>query len=115
MVIVENEADIARTALQDGFTVVIGHAAEPHVLEEAGIRDASKLVIAVPEGFEGGAIADRARSMNPDLVIMAHAHSDDEVIHLTRLGVDQVVTGEREIALRLIELLATANPARPAA
>ena len=115
LVIVENETDVARTALQDGFTVVIGHAAEPHVLEEAGIREASKLIIAVPEGFEGGAIADRARSMNPGVVILAHAHSDEEVIHLSRLGVDQVVTGEREIALRLNDLMAATRPVRPAA
>jgi len=112
VVIVEHEADIARTALQDAFTVVTGHAADPHVLEEAGIYDASKLIITVPEGFEGGAIAERARSMNPNLLILAHAHSDDELIHLTRLGVDQVVTGEREIATRLIELLAVARPKR---
>jgi len=115
IVIVEEEPDVARAALQDGFTVVIGNAAERHVLAEAGIEEASNLVIAIPEGFEGGAMADRARAMNSGLTIFARAHSDDEVAHLSRLGVDHVVMGEREIAHRLTQLLARASPVQTAA
>jgi monovalent cation:H+ antiporter-2, CPA2 family len=107
LVIIEEEPDIARQAVEDGFQVVTGHAADPHVLEEAGIADANKLVIAIPEGFEGGAIAERARKMNAELTILARAHSDDEVEHLSRLGADHVVMGEREIATRLLQMLAS--------
>jgi CPA2 family monovalent cation:H+ antiporter-2 len=89
--------------------VVLGNAAERHVLREAGIEEAAKLIIAIPEGFEAGAIAARARQMNADVTIFARAHSDDEVEHLARLGVDRVVMGEREIAARLIELLSGAR------
>ena len=81
------------------------------MLKEAGIEEASKLIIAIPEGFEGGAIAERARLLNRDLTIFARAHSDEEVAHLTRLGVDHVVMGEREIAYRLIELLGKSRAA----
>ena len=112
LVIVEGEADVARIAAQDGFSVVIGNAAEPHILAEAGIGEASKLIIAIPEGFEGGAIAERARSLNSEMTIFARAHSNEEVEHLERLGVDRVVMGEREVALRLIELLLAPAPKR---
>ena len=91
--------------------MVIGNATESHILSEAGIDEADKLVIAIPEGFEAGAIAARARRMNAEVTIFARAHSDDEVDHLIGLGVDQVVMGEREIAGRLTELLA-ASPLR---
>jgi CPA2 family monovalent cation:H+ antiporter-2 len=107
LVIVEDQPDIARAAAKDGFTVVMGNAAEAYVLREAGIEDADTLIIAIPEGFEGGAIADRARDLNPELTIFARAHSDEEVAHLTRRGVNHVVMGEREIAHRLIDLLAS--------
>jgi len=105
LVIVEDEPDLARNALAEGFTVVTGNAADPNVLAQAGIADAKKLIIAIPEGFEGGAIAHRARRMNPELTIYARAHSDDEVEHLHKLGVEHVVMGEREIAGRLLELI----------
>jgi CPA2 family monovalent cation:H+ antiporter-2 len=105
MVIIEDQPDLARQAVEAGFSVVLGNATERFILREAGIEEADKLLIAIPEGFEAGAIAARARQMNPGLTIFARAHSDEEVDHLTRLGVDRVVMGESEIAARLIELL----------
>jgi CPA2 family monovalent cation:H+ antiporter-2 len=111
LVIIEARADVARQAQQDGFTTVAGNAASPHVLQGAGIGGASKLVIAIPEGFEAGAIADNARAANPHLTIFARAHSDEEVAHLKQQGVDHVVMGEREIARRLIFLVATSRAA----
>ena len=109
LVVVEEQPDLAREALDEGFTVVLGNAAERHVLSEAGIEEAAKLLIAIPEGFEAGAIAARSRQMNPEVTVYARAHSDDEVDHLIKLGVDRVVMGEREIAARLTELLAGAR------
>jgi CPA2 family monovalent cation:H+ antiporter-2 len=78
------------------------------VLRAAGIVEAGQLVLAIPEGFEAGAIAERARAVNPTLRILARAHSDEEVVHLEPHGADYVVMGEREIARRLLTLLGTA-------
>lgn len=111
LVIVEEQADLARQASERGFTVVRGSGNDPQVLREAGIEQASKLIIAIPEGFEGGAIAERARTMNTQLTVFARAHSDEEVEHLNKIGVDHVVMGEREIANRLITLIAAAGGA----
>ena len=102
MVVIESEPDVARAASDDGFTVVVGNAAEAKVLREAGVEDADKLIIAIPEGFEGGAIAVRAKALNGKLTVFARAHSDEEVAHLTGLGVEHVVMGEREIANELV-------------
>jgi monovalent cation:H+ antiporter-2, CPA2 family len=90
--------------------IVLGNAASPHVLNEAALRvPASKLIIAIPEGFEAGVIADSARAANSHLTIFARALSDEEVAHLQRHGVDHVVMGEREIARRLLAMVATAR------
>jgi CPA2 family monovalent cation:H+ antiporter-2 len=109
-VIVEDQRDIARQAEADGYTVVHGNALEAQTLEAAGIITAAKLLIAIPEGFEAGAIAQRARTLHPKLRVIARAHSDAEVAHLIALGVPDVVMGEREIATRMLALSA----ARPA-
>lgn len=107
LVVIEDQADFALRAQEAGREVVIGNASNPHVLDEAGIRSASKLIIAIPEGFEGGAIAEHARRLNPDIVIFARAHSDEEVDYLEKLGVDHVIMGEREIARTILGLAAT--------
>ena len=114
-VVIEDQPDIARKAAAEGVEVVNGNATGPEVLRTAGVEKASKLLIAIPEGFEGGVIAERARSLNPDLPIIVRAHSDDEVAHLQRLGARHVVMGERETAARMFDLAAEVAAAEDAA
>jgi CPA2 family monovalent cation:H+ antiporter-2 len=106
LTIVEEQADLAHAARAVGFEVVEGNAASDRVLRDAGIDTAARLILAIPEGFDAGAIAERAKAMNPELTVLARAHSDEEVAHLERHGADQVVMGEREIATRLLALIA---------
>ena len=103
-VIIEDQPDVAKRAREAGFEVVVGNATQATVLRTAGIEQASKLLIAIPEGFEGGVIAERARELSPKLSIIARAHSDAEVDHLSRLGADHVVMGERETAAKMLLL-----------
>lgn len=102
--VIESQSDIAKNAPQD-LNLIQGDAAFPAVLEQAGIRTASKLVIAIPAGFEAGSIAQSARELNPSIEVLARAHSDDEVDYLQKLGAKHVIMGEREIAARIVMLL----------
>lgn len=111
LVLIEEELDVAREAKAAGLALVRGNATDDEVLRNAGIDHASRLLIAIPEGFEGGAIAERARRLNPALTIIARAHSDAEVAHLERLGADRVVMGERETASRMFDLAGLPPPA----
>ena len=52
-----------------------------------------------------------ARRANPELYIIARAHSDAEVEHLTKMGADQIVLGERELADAMLHQLGRAEPA----
>ncbi len=110
LVVVEGDADKAEEAEQAGLSVVRGSALADRHLIAAGIADARHLLIAVPEGYEGGAIHEHARRLNPALQVVARAHSDAEVAHLERLGVPHVVMGERELAGRMLSLCAAAGP-----
>ncbi len=103
-VVVEGDGDKAEEAAHDGHSVVKGNALENRHLVAAGIGEARNLLIAVPEGFEGGAIHEHARHLNPNLKVIARAHSDAEVAHLERLGVPHIVMGERELASRMLTL-----------
>jgi CPA2 family monovalent cation:H+ antiporter-2 len=103
-VVIEDEADMAKQAEADGLHVLTANALEPRTLEKAGIKEASTLLIAIPEGFEAGVVFERARALNPSIRVIARAHSDAEVEHLVRLGVTEVVMGEREIATRMFAI-----------
>ena len=104
LVVIEDQPDVAARAEADGFEVIRGNAAEERVLARAEIASAAKLLIAIPEGFEGGAVAERGRAMRPDLPIIARAHSDAEVAYLEQLGAGHVVMGERETAAKMLLL-----------
>ena len=104
IVIVEDQPDVARRARDNGFQVVIGNATQEAILQAAGIEHAAKMLIAIPEGFEGGVVAERARALSANLPIIARAHSDEEVAFLSRLGATHVVMGERETAARMYQL-----------
>ena len=81
---------------------VRGNAASKSILDEAGIAEAGHLLIAIPEGFEAGGIAEIAKKLNPAVKVIARAHSKEEVKHLLGHGADRVIEGEEEIARQLV-------------
>ncbi len=103
LTVIEDQKDRAAAATAAGATTIIGNAASESVLRQAGLDSASTLLIAIPEGVEAGAIVRRARAINPKLVIVARAHSDEEVTDIVRHGADHVVMAERETAARMAE------------
>ncbi|CCW20314.1 putative Glutathione-regulated potassium-efflux system protein KefB [Sphingobium indicum BiD32] len=103
-VVIEGDGEKAEEAQAAGLSVVRGNALEDRHLIAAGVKEARHLLIAVPEGFEGGAIHEHAFRLNPQLAVIARAHSDAEVDYLEKLGVPHVVMGERELARRMLSL-----------
>jgi monovalent cation:H+ antiporter-2, CPA2 family len=108
-VLIEMEREFAERAAERGLEVIIGSAADSQVLEAAGVGRAARMFVAVADGFEGGIVVDKARKANPNLEIIARAHSDAEAEHLTAHGADRVIIGEAEIARGMLE----AEPAPP--
>lgn len=91
--------------------MVIGDAADPYVLGQAGIAEASRLLIAIPDGYEAKGIAERVRRLNQNIPIIARAHSDDEGRHLANHGADNVVIGKQEVASKMLLLASRLRPA----
>ncbi|GBL57579.1 putative potassium efflux transporter [Pseudomonas citronellolis] len=98
LVVIEDKREKAAELRERGLSVVVGNAANPEVLALANITTARWLLIAIPNGFEAGQIASRARAANPELDIIARAHFDAEVEYLEQNGTNLVIMGEREIA-----------------
>ncbi|MFN4164072.1 MAG: YbaL family putative K(+) efflux transporter [Ferrovibrio sp.] len=86
-----------------GIEVLAGNATRADVLAAANLAQARQLILAIPNVFEAGAVVQMARNINPALSIIARAHADAEVDHLTGHGATTVIMGEREIARAMIE------------
>jgi monovalent cation:H+ antiporter-2, CPA2 family len=103
--VVEDRQDLVEQLRGRGIEAILGNAAAPDVLKATNIVRAASLVVAIPNGFEAGQIAEQARAANPAIEIIARAHSDAEMEHLRRYGVDLAIMGEREIARGMIARL----------
>ena len=86
-----------------GSRSIHGNAADRSVLKAANPGGADVLFVAIPDAFEAGQIVQQARAANPDLEIIARAHSDAEIEHLSSRGANVTIMGEREIGLGMLE------------
>jgi CPA2 family monovalent cation:H+ antiporter-2 len=94
------EAEAGRRA---GQAVFFGDAARPEFLERLGLGGARALVVTMdsPDGAEAVVLA--ARSLRPDLVIVARARDTRHAARLYELGATDVVPETIEASLQLSE------------
>ena len=104
-VLIEDAEGRVTAARRAGIEVIEGNAATSRALALANVEGATTIIIAIPNAFEAGQATEQSRKHNPQIRIVARAHSDEEEAHLTHLGADAVVMGEREIGLGMLELL----------
>ena len=102
-VVIEASEPLLTELRQTNIEAIAGNAARPDVLKAANLAGAKYVMIAIPEAFEAGQVVQQARTANPKSRIIARAHSDAEVHHLSSLGADTVIMGEQEIADAMIE------------
>ncbi|WP_293806030.1 YbaL family putative K(+) efflux transporter [uncultured Bosea sp.] len=118
LLVIEDNPDAVETAKRDGAELLVGNAADPEVLSAAAVGRAVRLFVAIPGSFEAGQVCEQARAENPALPIVARAHSDAEVAHLTKCGATLTIMGEAEIARAMLSLcqnLSGTAPVEPAA
>ncbi|MES2884801.1 MAG: YbaL family putative K(+) efflux transporter [Pseudomonadota bacterium] len=102
-VVIEDRKIPAAAALADGAEILSGNAADPKVLKAANLAGARRLFVAIPQVFEAGQVVSQAVLANPDLKILARAHSDAEVTHLQAQGATATIMGEAEIARGMLD------------
>jgi len=89
-----NPASI-RMAQRLGFTGHIGNAAQAEVLEHAGIAHAIAVVVTVPDPAAAREIVELARTLSPDVHVIARARYHRYFTDLQHGGADEVVDEER--------------------
>jgi K+:H+ antiporter len=102
LLVIETDEDIVEELHKQGIEAIIGNAADPELARAANYPAARCLLVAIPDGFEGGQVVEQARAINPKLAIIARSHSDEETGHLERHGATKVIMGEQLIAQAMI-------------
>jgi CPA2 family monovalent cation:H+ antiporter-2 len=102
-VVVDQDRRRIESLRERGVSAIYGDATTPGVLEAANIDKARLLVIATPDGFQTRRIIKLSREHNPQIAVAVRTHSEDEVAHLERQGVEIAIMGERELAFGLMD------------
>jgi voltage-gated potassium channel len=105
-VVIEWNPDGLASVEQDRVLHVLGDASNDEVLERAGIRRARALISAVDSDERNVYIVLTARTLRPDLYIVARSSHPDSAEKLRRAGADRVVSpytlsGRRMAALAM--------------
>ena len=91
VVLIDNDPDRAAIAEETGVLVVRGDATSDEVLKEAGIERARVLVTTLTTDADNLFVTLTARSLRPDLFIVARARIESSEAKLAQAGADRVV------------------------
>ncbi len=110
-VVVDADTDRVEFALEKGWLAVRGDATDEAVLKAAGIERAGSLVAALDSDADNVFVALTARTLNPELFIVARATTAATEDRLRKAGADRVTTpsvigGRRMASLVLHPLVA---------
>ncbi|MBL8504846.1 MAG: Kef family K(+) transporter [Methylobacillus glycogenes] len=97
-IVLEDQPEVVQALREQGTPALCGNAAAPGMMEAANLKSARWLLVAIPDALEAGHIIEYARKINPQIEIVARAHSDAQIAHLEKHGASYTIMGEREIA-----------------
>ena len=100
-VVIEMNPSLAHAAQQEGAEVICGDGCRLSVLQHAGLATARALVVAINDPQATRRVVSQARSLRPDLYILARTHFDSDIDELYALGAERVVSEDFETSIEI--------------
>ncbi|MEM9037962.1 MAG: potassium channel protein [Actinomycetota bacterium] len=91
MVVIDTDPDSLSVIEELGAHVVLGDARDDAILRASGIERAATLVAALTSDADNVYVSLAARALNPELFLVARAHSEGAEPKLRQAGADRVV------------------------
>jgi CPA2 family monovalent cation:H+ antiporter-2 len=98
LLVVEEEPSAVAGLRERGIEAFVGPCGERALLDRLNLPGARFLLSAIPDAYEAGHLVEAAKAANPNMRVIARAHSADAVKYLRGLGADAVLMGEEELA-----------------
>ncbi len=92
VVIIEQNEDVARAFLEEGYLVIQGDATQDENLKKAGIDHARGLISALPEDALNVFVTLTAKGMNPKIQVVARGDRLESEAKLYRAGANRVIS-----------------------
>ena len=99
--VLEMDPDLVRCAKAAGEPIFFGDGTRPEILQQAGIRQARVVVIAISDPAATALVVSQARRLRPDVYIIVRTRYVAEIDHLYRLGANQVIPEEFETSVEI--------------
>jgi voltage-gated potassium channel len=103
-VVVDINPASLEAARADGHLVVMGDATTDAVLREAGVERARGLITTIDSDANNVYVTLSARSLNPNLFVVARANQDGAEAKLAQAGADRVVSPYTRAGRQIAEL-----------
>ncbi len=100
-VVIDRDGRRLEEARALGASTIFGDAANPHILERAGLDRARVLIVAIGDPLTARLATERARRLNGRLTIAARARGLTEISELRQLGAGRVADPDAEAAFEL--------------
>ncbi len=104
-VVIDMNMDTITELHRQRHVAIFGDAAREAILEQAGAKQATHLVLTLPQATGRAGIVSIARNLNPKLRILVRAHYLREREHLEQAGATAAVFEEGEAAVALARLV----------
>lgn len=104
-VVIDTNMDTVSELNAQGLPAVFGDATHESILEQAGMRLASHLVITLPHTAHRAAVVTAARNLNSEARVLVRAHYLSEREELEQAGASAAVFEEAEAAVALARLV----------
>jgi CPA2 family monovalent cation:H+ antiporter-2 len=99
---IEIDPDILEKLQARGAAYIFGDCSHEHILESASIRNASLLIVTIPDRDLARLAIMNARKINQNLPIMARAHDREDYGLLMEAGATEVIQPETEASATFI-------------
>ncbi len=106
-VVVDLNMDTVSSLNSEGRTAIFGDASREGILEQAGAKRASHLILTLPHSSQRAAILTAARSLNPSVRVLVRARYLREREDLEQAGATAAIFEEAEAAVALARLVLT--------
>jgi CPA2 family monovalent cation:H+ antiporter-2 len=100
-VVVDRDSRRLEELARTGAATLYGDAANPHILERAGLARARVVVVAIGDPLTARLATERALKLNPRLTIAARARGRREIDQLRAVGAGRTADPEAEAAFEL--------------
>jgi CPA2 family monovalent cation:H+ antiporter-2 len=105
-VVIEVDPDIVETLSSRGIFCLFGDGAHERILQEAGVQNASLVVLTLPEGNKNQLVIRGIRRHNPGVPILTRSHSPADQEALLEAGASEIIQPELEASATMIRLSA---------